>query len=122
MQRKGGTDGNAGDDYYMHLLVLIARLDKNQPNRNASKKPRFLLDDDTTLEIITAADLKELFTKNPPKVEMILEHVSYRLRKLTKEYMSACSIVSRVSDAEEKGNVGDDLKNEVKGFTEKLYD
>ena len=81
-----------------------------------------VLEDDTTLEIITAADLKELFSKNPPKVEMILEHVSYRLRKLTKEYLSACSILSRVSDAEEKGGVSDDLKNEVKGFTEKLYD
>ncbi len=81
-----------------------------------------VLEDDTTLEIITAEDLKELFTKNPPKVEMILEHVSYRLRKLTKEYMSACSILSRVSDAEAKGDIGDDLKNEVKGYTEKIYD
>ncbi len=81
-----------------------------------------VLEDDTTLEVITAADLKGLFSQNPPKVEMILEHVSYRLRKLTKEYMSACGILSRVEDAEEKGGVGDDLQNEVKDYTENLYD
>lgn len=74
-----------------------------------------VLDDDTTLEIITPADLKNLFSQNPPKVEMILEHVSYRLRKLTKEYMGACKILYSV---DEKGAVGD----EVKGFIEKLYD
>ncbi len=79
-----------------------------------------VLDDDTTLEIISVSDLKSLFTQNPPKVEMILEHVSYRLRKLTKEYMAACGIVSRVSDA--GGNVSDDLKNTVKGYTQNLYD
>ena len=81
-----------------------------------------VLDDDTTLEIITPDDLKDLFKQNPPKVEMILEHVSYRLRKLTKEYMSACSLVYRVSDAQEKGDVGDDVRKAVKDFTQNLYD
>ncbi len=81
-----------------------------------------VLSDDTMVEIITPADLKDLFAKNPPKVEMVLEHVSYRLRKLTKEYMSACGILSRLTDAENSGNVGDDLKKEIKGYTEKLYD
>ncbi len=80
------------------------------------------LDDDTTLEIISPADLTGLFKQNPPKVEMILDHISYRLRKLTKEYMTACGILSRVSDAEAKGGIDDALKNEVKAYTEKLYD
>ena len=74
-----------------------------------------VLDDDTTLEIITPADLKDLFSQNPPKVQMILEHVSYRLRKLTREYMAACSLVARVSD-------GDDAKDAIKGYTQNLYD
>jgi CRP-like cAMP-binding protein len=78
-----------------------------------------VLDDDTTLEIITPADLKDLFTQNPPKVEMILEHVSYRLRKLTKEYMTACSLASKVADA--NGDMGDDVRNAVKDFTQNLY-
>ena len=79
-----------------------------------------VLDDDTTLEIITPGDLKNLFSQNPPKVEMILEHVSYRLRKLTKEYMAACSIVAKVSDAQ--GNVSGDVEDAVKGFKQNLYD
>ena len=74
-----------------------------------------VLDDDTTLEIITPGDLKDLFSQNPPKVQMILEHVSYRLRKLTREYMAACSLVARVSD-------GDDAKDAIKGYTQNLYD
>ena len=78
------------------------------------------LDDDTTIETISAANLKDLFTQNPPKVEMILEHLSYRLRRLTKEYMNACSIASRVSDAD--GNISDSLKKDVVEYSEKLYD
>ena len=50
---------------------------------------------------------------------MILEHVSYRLRKLTKEYMTACSLASKVADA--NGDMGDDVKNAVKDFTQNLY-
>lgn len=81
-----------------------------------------VLENDTTIEIITPDDLKGLFEQNPPKVEMILEHVSYRLRKLTKEYMKACSLLSRVSDSEIKGTVSEELKSEIKSYTAKLYD
>lgn len=78
------------------------------------------MEDGTTLEIITPADLKDLFEQNPPKVEMILEHISYRLRRLTREYMSACKMLSRVSDAD--GNVSDELKKQVNEYIAKLYD
>ena len=81
-----------------------------------------VLDNETTLEIITSDDLKGLFEQNPPKVEMILDHISYRLRKLTKEYMSACSILSRVNDAEDSGSVSDALKKEISDYSENLYD
>ena len=81
-----------------------------------------VLSDETTLEIIKPSDLKDLFAQNPPKVEMILEHVSYRLRRLTKEYLAACNLLHRVTEAEANGNIGDDLKNEVKGYTAKLFD
>ena len=72
------------------------------------------LSDDTTLEMISAKDLKELFEKNPPKVEMILAYMSYRLRKLTREYMKACSLVGQIAD----GNVSD----EINSFKPNLYD
>lgn len=78
------------------------------------------MEDGTTLEIITSNDLKELFSQNPPKVEMILEHISYRLRRLTREYMSACKMLSRISDAD--GNMSDDMKKEVNDYIAKLYD
>ncbi|MCR5651190.1 MAG: cyclic nucleotide-binding domain-containing protein [Lachnospiraceae bacterium] len=80
------------------------------------------MEDETTVEIISSSDLKELFNQNPPKVEMILEHISYRLRKLTKEYIAACGILSKIYDVQGKGDVSDALKSEVKGYTQKLYD
>ncbi len=79
-----------------------------------------VLEDDTMLEIIAPSDLKGLFEQNPPKVEMILEHLSYRLRKLTKEYMAACGIMFKVE--KNNGNVDGDLKKEIDGYTAKLYD
>ncbi len=48
------------------------------------------LEDDTTLEIITMDDLEDLLTKNPSKVYMIVQHLSYRLRRLTDDYTEAC--------------------------------
>ena len=81
------------------------------------------LEDDTTVEIITGSDLKELFAQNPPKVEMILEHLSYRLRKLTKEYFAGCKILYRVSEAGYKYNeIGPDLQNDINDYIGRLYD
>ena len=36
-------------------------------------------------------DLAKLFQENPVKVEMILKHLSYRLRKLTQSYTDVCA-------------------------------
>ncbi len=81
-----------------------------------------VLDDNTTLETITADDLKELFDNNPPKLEMILAHISYRLRKLTNEYMGACKLIFDVCDAEASGSVSDDLKNKADSYSASFYD
>ena len=82
-----------------------------------------VLENDTMLEFIGSNDLMELFKQNPPKVEMILEHISYRLRKLTKEYMTACKLIYRVSEADYKGiELADDIKTELKSYYERLYD
>ncbi len=72
------------------------------------------LADGTTLEMIAGKDLKELFEKNPPKVEMILAYMSYRLRKLTREYVTACEIAEKIA----AGKAGD----EVNTFKPNLYD
>ena len=47
-------------------------------------------ENETVLECIRAEDLEEMFKKSPIKVDMILNHLSHRLRKLTKDYMKAC--------------------------------
>ena len=47
-------------------------------------------ENDTILECIRAEDLEEMFRQSPVKVDMILSHLSHRLRKLTKDYMKAC--------------------------------
>ena len=48
-------------------------------------------EDDTMLECIRAEDLQKLFKANPLKVDMILGHLSNRLRRLTVDYAKACA-------------------------------
>ena len=45
----------------------------------------------TLLECIRAEDLETLFKANPLKIDMILSHLSNRLRKLTSDYAKACA-------------------------------
>ena len=47
-------------------------------------------EDGTILEVIRADQLESLFKANPVKVDMILSHVSHRLRILTRDYIQAC--------------------------------
>ena len=48
-------------------------------------------EDGTVVEIIRPEDLKGLFQVNPLEVNMILCHLSNRLRKLTTDYEKACA-------------------------------
>lgn len=75
-----------------------------------------VLEDDTTLEIIDFPSLMEIYKQNPPKFHMILEHLSYRLRKLTKDYFEACQIMYRIYESGYKGDLSDDLKENVKDY------
>ena len=47
-------------------------------------------EDGTILECIRAEDLEELFKSNAVKIDMILCHLSHRLRRLTIDYVAAC--------------------------------
>ena len=47
-------------------------------------------ENDTILECIRADQLETLFKENPAKVDMILSHLSQRLRSLTRDYVRAC--------------------------------
>ncbi len=55
--------------------------------------------DETYVEIIHPDDLKSLFTENPIEVEMILRHLSNRLRKLTYNYIEACRKINDLWNA-----------------------
>ena len=50
--------------------------------------------DDTSVEIIRSEDLETLFKTCPAKIDMILRHLSYRLRCLTRDYFSVCKALS----------------------------
>lgn len=47
-------------------------------------------EDNTILERIGADDLETLFRSNPREVDMIIRHLSKRLRRLTEDYEAAC--------------------------------
>ncbi len=80
-----------------------------------------VMQDETTLEVINAEYMRELFSKNPPKIEMILSYLSYRLRRLTGDYLDACKLISEISDAENSGNISDELKKKAEEFEIKIY-
>lgn len=49
-----------------------------------------VLEDETTLEIIKPEDIAMLFSRNPAKIWMIMDHLIHRLRSLTTEYADVC--------------------------------
>ena len=52
------------------------------------------LEKDTVLEIIRPEDLEQLFRTNPVEVDMILRHLSNRLRMLTRDYARVCGQIA----------------------------
>jgi CRP-like cAMP-binding protein len=54
--------------------------------------------DETYVEIIKPEDLADLFKTCPAKVDMILKHLSYRLRSLTYDYFNACKEIYENSE------------------------
>ena len=47
-------------------------------------------EDDTMLETISEDNIESMFRSNPMKIDMILRHLSHRLRGLTRDYVEAC--------------------------------
>lgn len=80
-----------------------------------------VMEDDTVIETIYLKDLEELFKKNPPKVEMIMEHISHRLRKLTVAYIDACKMVFDIYNAEQIESVSVDSAKQGNNSQSKLY-
>ena len=80
------------------------------------------LEDDTMLEAIYPDDFEELFQKNPTKIEMIIKHLSFRIRRLTYEYVNACKLVYDAAQAELEKSVSEELKKKAQEYSAKLYD
>ncbi len=52
------------------------------------------LEDDTCAEVIREKDLNVIFERNPAMALMVLQHLSGRLRRLTKDYLKACKALA----------------------------
>jgi CRP-like cAMP-binding protein len=78
--------------------------------------------EDASVEVIYKDDLAGLLEKNPPKLEMILRNLSYRLRYRTNRYLEACALVSELMDDEEKnGGMSPELAEKIAAFKPRLY-
>ena len=79
--------------------------------------------DEVTIEIIYREDLDDLLEKNPPKLEMILRNLSYRLRFLTNRYTEACALLDEaVEEEENSGKMTPEMAEKVAGFKSRLYE
>ena len=81
-----------------------------------------VLDDSTVIETIYLKDMENLFKENPPKVEMIIAHLSFRLRRLTNEYIEACKLVYEIYSAENDGTVSAELKQKIRNYENHIYE
>lgn len=61
-----------------------------------------VMEDDTVLTRITEEGLDEMFAERPTIILRTLQHISSRLRALTKDYVKACRTVAQMVE-EEKG-------------------
>ena len=70
-------------------------------------------EDGTVVENIYPDDFDELFEKNPVKIEMMIKHLAFRVRKLTAQYLEACGIAYEIATS---GEVSDELKEKARKY------
>ena len=61
------------------------------------------LEDGTILEAISEEEFYAYFEKQPAKVLLLMQQMCSRLRRTTKDYMTACRTVYETAEAEKKG-------------------
>ena len=72
--------------------------------------------------LLLFVDFAELFEKNPTKIEMIIRHLSFRIRRMTNEYTEATKLIYEAAQAELSKTVTEELKNKARTYTGKLFD
>ena len=65
------------------------------------------------LEAIYMDDFEDIFANNPTKIESVIKHISFRIRRLTYEYVNACKMIYDAAEAELKNSVNDELKKKA---------
>ena len=77
------------------------------------------LADQTALAVVTEEGFYEFFEKNPPKVLMLMQQMTERLRRTTKDYLEACSTVCESVSAEKAGKPkSKSLLSKIRRFSE----
>lgn len=61
-----------------------------------------VLENDTVVTRLSEENLDQMFEEKPSFILLAMQHISSRLRKLTKDYVKACGTISKMND-EEKG-------------------
>ena len=75
------------------------------------------LEDDTQVHIITPETFSSYVQENPDKIFQIMQHMSKRIRELTKDYMEACHTIAEAVEAEKAGKEkSSGLKARLKRF------
>lgn len=62
------------------------------------------LEKDTRVEVIDGERFGVYMQERPTKVLVIMQHMSHRLRNLTKDYMEVCKTVAEAVETEKNGN------------------
>ncbi len=103
----GGGAVGIYTDYGTDKEVLLVELNENQffgEMGLIEKMPRsataVVLENDTALVRLTEDGLDQMFAEKPSFILLAMQHLSSRLRKLTKEYAKACQMVSKMNDEE----------------------
>ena len=77
------------------------------------------LEDDTKVEVITAENFGLYFHQKPAKVLMIMQHMSQRIRGLTKDYLEACQAINETVENED---ISEEKRSKLKEVLKRLFD
>ena len=79
------------------------------------------LDDGTVLNVIKEDEFYEYFEKQPTKVLLLMQQMSNRLRRTTKDYLEGCRAVYEAVEAEKAGKVKSEQTKSVLKRLAELY-
>ena len=75
------------------------------------------LEDGTVLSVITEEAFYEYFEKQPAKVLVLMQQMSHRLRRTTKDYLEGCRAIYEAVEADQAGTA---KKEETKSILKRL--